>query len=165
MKSVQTQSVLPQKAVQESLYESDFYAWTQTQVALIQSGQWTDIDVQNLVEEIESLGKQHRREMRSRLTVLLAHLLKWEYQPGKRYGSWRATIRVQRRDLLRLLKESPSLKPYIEDATLSAYTDARDLAISETGLADATFPEVCGYSWAQVVDMQFFPGDASDLVD
>ncbi len=165
MENVETQSVLQKEALQKSLYEVDFYAWTQEQAALIQSGQWTGIDVQNLVEEIESLGKQHRREMHSRLAVLLAHLLKWEYQPNKRSGSWLATIRVQRRDMLRLLKESPSLKSYLKDAVMSAYTDARDLTIGETGLSKVTFPEEYGYSWAQIVDTQFSPGKSSKLID
>lgn len=165
MENVTTQPISQKEALQESLYEIDFYAWTQKQAALIQSRQWTDIDVQNLVEEIESLGKQHRREMRNRLAVLLAHLLKWEYQSYKRSRSWIATIQVQRKDILRLLKESPSLKPYLEDAVFEAYSDARYLAMGETELPRTTFPEACGYSWAQIVDDRFFPGESSALTD
>lgn len=164
MKDYKDSFVLMKGQKGKTCYEEDFYAWTQQQSSLLQSGQWNDIDVPNLVEEIESLGKQQRREMRSRLAVLLAHLLKWEYQPEKRSRSWLATIRVQRRDLLRLLQESPSLKPYLEEAVTSAYINARDLAMGETEIPESTFPEAVTYSWAQIIDSQFFPGDDSELV-
>ena len=92
-----------------TLYDTDFYAWTQQQAALIAAGAWAQVDRSNIAEEIESLGKQQRQELRNRLSILLAHLLKWEYQSEKRSRSWLSTIRVQRRDLLRLLKDSPVL--------------------------------------------------------
>ena len=92
-----------------SLYETDFYAWIQEQATLLCSQQWSRIDLANLIEEIESLGRQQRQELRNRLSVLIGHLLKWEYQSQCRSRSGLATLRVQRRDTVRLLKDSPSV--------------------------------------------------------
>ncbi|MBV8883159.1 MAG: DUF29 domain-containing protein, partial [Chroococcidiopsidaceae cyanobacterium CP_BM_RX_35] len=130
-----------------NLYETDFYAWTQEQAMLLRNQQWSQVDLPNLIEEIESLGKQQRQELRSRLSILIGHLLKWEHQPQRSAGggssgapvqaqhrsrSWLATLRIQRRDTLRLLKDNPSLKPYLDDALKEAYENARDLAMAET---------------------------------
>ncbi len=87
------------------LYETDFYAWIQQQASLLRNQQWHHIDLPNLIEEIESLGKQQRQELRNRLSLLLGHLLKWHFQPQKRRRSWLATLRVQRRDTLQLLSD------------------------------------------------------------
>lgn len=148
-----------------NLYEADFYAWTQEQVALLRSQQWQQIDLFNLIEEIESLGKQQRQELRNRLSMLIGHLLKWEYQPRYRSRSWLATLRVQRRDTLRLLKDNPSLKPYLDDAFQEAYENARDLAMGETDLPEEIFPHSCPYSLKGVLDDRFYPGEPSDLAD
>ncbi|MBE9115828.1 DUF29 domain-containing protein [Lusitaniella coriacea LEGE 07157] len=151
--------------VTPNLYETDFYAWTQKQVTLLYAQQWSQIDLPNLIEEIESLGKQQRQELRNRLSVLLGHLLKWEYQPQRRSRSWLATLRVQRRDVARLLKDNPSLKPYLEDALREAYENARDLAMGETNLPKQTFPARCLYTLTETLDDRFYPGESSDLVD
>ncbi len=147
-----------------SLYESDFQAWTQQQANLLRDRQWNDLDRLNLIEEIESLGKQQRQELRNRLSVLMGHLLKWEYQPQCRSRSWLATIRVQRRDTLRLLTENPSLKSHVDNARLEAYENARDLAMGETDLPEQTFPQKCPYSLLEISDNRFFPGEPSELV-
>ncbi|NEP12603.1 MAG: DUF29 domain-containing protein [Symploca sp. SIO2C1] len=147
-----------------NLYEADFYAWTQKQVSLLRQHQWGELDLLNLIEEIESLGKQQRQELRNRLSVLMGHLLKWEYQPQRRSRSWLATIRVQRRDTLRLLKDNPSLKSYLEDALLEAYENGRDLAMGETDLPEEIFPVNCPYSLTEIVDNSFYPGQESELL-
>jgi hypothetical protein len=147
-----------------SLYETDFYAWTIEQASLLRKHQWSELDLLNLIEEIESLGKQQRQELRNRLSVLIGHLLKWEYQSSMRSRSWLATIRVQRRDTLRLLKDNPSLKSYLEDALLEAYENGRDLAMGETDLPEETFPKTCPYSLTEILDNSFYPGEASELV-
>ena len=141
--------------VNESLYEKDFYAWTQEQAALISQGDWTGLDVPNLVEEIESLGRQQRSELRNRLSVLLMHLLKWEYQSSKRSRSWNTTIRIQRIEIARLIKDSPSLKPYLSEAIDAAYETAVIAAADETGLLEATFPDKAIYTAQQVLDSSF----------
>ena len=147
-----------------SLYETDFYAWTQEQVLLLSKHQWSQLDLLNLIEEIESLGKQQRQELRNRLSVLIGHLLKWEYQSSKRSRSWLATIRVQRRDTLRLLKDNPSLKSYLEDIVSEAYENGRDLAMGETDFPEETFPKTCPYSLTEILDNSFYPGEPSKLV-
>ncbi|MBN3943945.1 MAG: DUF29 domain-containing protein [Nostoc sp. NMS9] len=148
-----------------SLYETDFYAWTQEQVTLLRNEQWSQIDVQNLIEEIQSLGKQQRQELRNRLSVLIGHLLKWEYQSGRRSRSWLATLRIQRLDIAELLEDNPSLKPYLEEALRKAYLKGVELAVGETDLPKRTFPVECPYSLSEIVDYDFYPGEPSKLVD
>lgn len=145
-----------------TLYEKDFYAWTQEQAKLLREGAWNGLDVANLVEEIESLGKQQRQELRNRLGVLLGHLLKWEFQPSKRSKSWFVTLREQRRRIRDLLKESPSLKPYLPEALQNAYEDGLDLVVRETPLCDRDLPTDCPYSLEQVLDGAFFPGQIDE---
>ena len=142
------------------LYKLDFYAWTQQQAKFLRSGLWNLLDVTNLVEEIESLGRVERQELRNRLGILLGHLLKWEFQPSHRSKSWVATIREQRRRILDLLEESPSLKPYLREALEKAYQDALDLAVRETSLDYERFPDKCTYDiQQQVLNYSFLPGE------
>ena len=144
--------------ITSNLYEQDFYAWTQEQAKLLRSRVWDSLDIENLAEEIESLGKQVRQELRNRLGVLLGHLLKWEFQPSKRSKSWFITMRGQRREIRDLLDENPSLKPYLPEALEKAYKDGLDLAVRETSLTDEDFPDQCLYTIEQVLDASFFPG-------
>jgi Domain of unknown function DUF29 len=146
-------------------YETDFYAWTKEQVTLLREQKWEQIDRENLIEEIAALGKQQRQELRNRLSILVAHLLKWFYQPQRRSRSWLATIRVQRRDLWRLLKDNLSLQSYLEEALLEAYANARDLAMAETDLPSATFPLNCPYQLTEILSESFYPGEPSQLID
>jgi Domain of unknown function DUF29 len=156
---------MPEVDPATSLYETDFYAWTQEQVRFLRDRQWSQIDLHNLIDEVESLGKQQRQELRNRLSVLLGHLLKWEYQPQGRSRSWLATIRVQRRDTLRLLQENPSLKSVLADALIEAYENGKDLAMGETDLPQQTFPLLCSYTFNEVLDSRFYPGEMSALID
>ncbi len=147
-----------------NLYDIDFYAWTQEQASLLRNQQWSQIDVPNLVEEIESLGKQQRQELRNCLAVLIGHLLKWEYQSQRRSRSWLATIDIQRLDIAALLKDNPSLKPYLEEALDVSYLKGVKLAIGETDLSRRAFPPTCLYRLAEILDDRFYPGKPSDLV-
>ena len=144
-------------------YETDFYAWTQQQAKFLQEEKWSCLDIPNLVEEIESLGRQERRELKNRLGVLLGHLLKWNFQPESRSRSWLATIREQRSQVLQLLDESPSLQPDLPEALKTAYRSGLNLAVSETSLSYKVFPQECPYSLDQVLDSGFFPGEQSDF--
>lgn len=146
-------------ALTQNLYETDFYAWIQEQTKLLKHQQWSQLDLPNLIEEIESLGKQQRAELRNRLKVLIGHLLKWEYQPERRSRSWLMTIRVQRRDTQELLEENPSLKPYLEEALQKIYESGRDLAVGETNLPLKTFPENCSYTLEEIFRDGFYPGE------
>ncbi len=148
-----------------NLYEADFYAWTQEQAMLLRNQQWGRIDLPNLIEEIESLGKQQRQELRNRLSVLIGHLLKWQYQPQRRSRSWLATLRIQRLDTAELLEDNPSLKPYVEEALHKAYLKGVELAVVETDLPNCTFPADCPYSVAEIMDNCFYPGEPSELIE
>lgn len=150
-----------------NLYETDFYAWTQEQAKLLTKQQWSQLDLLNLVEEIESLGKQQRSELRNRLRVLIGHLLKWEYQASKRSRSWLSTIQIQRLDVAELLEENPSLKPYLPEALQTAYVKGLALASGETNLPRKTFPKNCPYTLEEILSDGFYPGEAAaeDLID
>jgi len=141
-----------------NLYETDFYAWTQKQVELLRQRDLNNLDIENLIEEIDSLGKQERRELVNRLIVLIAHLLKWEYQTDYRSRSWYLTIREQRCAIAKLLKDSPSLKPYLPEAIEEAYERAVILAAKETGMKLRDFPTEVSYKWEQVENPDFLPG-------
>jgi hypothetical protein len=146
-----------------NLYETDFYAWTQEQVMLLRYQQWGQIDLPNLIEEVESLGKQQRQELRNRLSILLGHLLKWHHQPEYRSRSWLATLRIQRLDITQLLEDNPSLKPYLEEALDKAYVKGIELAVKETNLPHQTFPAECPYKFADILDHNFYPGTKGKL--
>ena len=138
-----------------NLYETDFYAWTLEQSKLLKEGNFKHLDIPNLVEEIESLGKQQRQELRNRLSVLIGHLLKWDYQPEKRHKSWRVTIQIQRREINDLLEENPSLKPYLSEAIAKAYQAGLDLVRLETPLDYEDLPKSCPYALEQLLDPTF----------
>ncbi len=140
------------------LYDQDFYAWAHEQAGLLRAGKLTQADIEHIAEEIESMGKTEKRELVSRLSILLLHLLKWQYQPGHRGASWQATIRVQRRDLGRHLRDNPSLKAVVPEAITDAYGDAIIEAGAETGLSESTFPASCPWSFEQVMADNFWPG-------
>jgi len=129
-----------------STYEQDFYQWTQEQAELLKAGALSQLDVENLIEEIESMGKSQKRALISRMTVLLMHLLKWDYQPDRRTGSWKSTIITQRKEIKRLLKDNPGLKSIITEMLTETYLDAAEIASAETELPESTFPETCPYT-------------------
>ncbi|MEO0351604.1 MAG: DUF29 domain-containing protein [Cyanobacteria bacterium P01_A01_bin.15] len=139
----------------ENLHETDFYAWTQQQTAFLRNHDLEQLDVVNLIEEVEEMGRREKRELESRLEVLLMHLLKWQYQPGLRSRSWQLTIKEQRLRLAKLLNENPSLKSILADYVISAYALAIISAERETGLD--TFPETCPYTAEQTLNEEFMP--------
>jgi hypothetical protein len=140
-----------------SLYEVDFYAWTQEQAILLREQKWNQVDLTNVLEEIESLGKQQRQELRNRLGILLGHLLKWQFQPDHRSKSGRATIREQRYRVGRLLDESPSLKPHILEAIAYGHELGLALVVQETPWDYDDLPEICPYILEQILDDTFLP--------
>lgn len=124
-----------------SLYDKDFYLWTQATAELLKEGKFNEVDIPSLVEEVESLGRSERRELKSRLIVLLMHLLKWEYEPEKRSQSWRSTISEQRICIEELIEDSPSLQPFISEVFDDCYQKARQKASDETGIKLTFFPQ------------------------
>ncbi len=143
-------------------YDTDFYEWTQNQAVALAAGHVSELDLVHLAEEIESLGKRDRRALESYLEALVMHLLKWIYQPeGRQTGhSWRNTIRTRRRDIRRILRDSPSLRRQVPDMIEADYQDVRLDASNETGLPPETFPEDCPWTAEQVLDEAFWPGEA-----
>ncbi|MEH2337985.1 DUF29 domain-containing protein [Nostoc sp.] len=139
------------------LYETDFYTWTQEQVSLLKIQQWDQLDTVNLIEEIETLGRRERQELRNRLGVLLGHLLKWQFKPEKRSNSWLGTIREQRVQIKLLLQDSPSLKPYLDEVFLTVYELGLALAIRETELGEQVFQEICPYTLGETLNPEFLP--------
>ena len=140
-----------------SLYETDFYAWANEQASLLRAGKLSGADIQHIAEEIESMGKSERRELISRLTILLSHLLKWRFQPERRGNGGRYTIKVQRRDLARHLADNPSLSAHLSETLADSYISAVLLAAGETELPETTFPDVCPWSYGQIADPDFWP--------
>jgi hypothetical protein len=133
-----------------SLYEADETAWLDQTAELVRCGHFDEIDQANLAEYLTDMAQRDRREVYSRLVVLLAHLLKWEYQPGQRSGSWRGTILEQQRELRQLL-ESGTLYNHATAVLADAYADARKQAAAETGLARGMFPGECGWNLDSVL--------------
>lgn len=138
-------------------YENDFYGWTQEQSDLIRAGRLADLDIDNILEELETMGRSEKRALDSRLTVLLAHLLKWKYQPNWRGKSWQLTIEGQRFSVLDVLDDNPSLKPKIHAILAHAYAKSRIEAAKETGLDKSTFPIECPWNYELVISDDFYP--------
>jgi hypothetical protein len=136
-------------------YDSDFFVWTQEQAALLRAGKFTEIDLQNLAEEIESLGRRDRRELRCRLRSLIAELLKWEAQAGARCGNWRSDILQQRYEIELVLRDSPSLRGWDSHVLQEIYDGARDRVIRELQLFDSAFPADCPYTPEQILSEDF----------
>jgi uncharacterized protein DUF29 len=143
--------------VSNTLYERDFYAWTNEQAALLRAGKLDQADIENIAEEIESMGRSEKRELVNRLAVLLLHLLKWRYQPEWRSNSWRASVEEQRIRLHRHLRDNPSLKAQLNTSMEDAYRLARVAAVRETGLARSTFPPTLPFTFEQATADEFWP--------
>ncbi|WP_428390808.1 DUF29 domain-containing protein [Lichenicoccus sp.] len=126
-------------------YDGDVAAWADEQAAHIRAGRLDRLDLEHIAEEIESVRISERREIASRLAVLLAHLLKWQHQPQRRGASWDATIREQRQRIERRLRKMPSLRPMLSDPDdiADAWGDAVTAAVAETGMERIAFPETC----------------------
>ena len=140
-----------------SLYDEDFCVWTSETARLLRAGRFDQVDVEHVAEEIEDMGKRDKRELHSRLTVLLIHLLKWTSQPEKRSSSWHSTIITQRADLEQLFEDSPSLRGVIGKAVRKVYRTALQAAVAETRLPHATFPSDCPFTVEEILDPNFLP--------
>jgi len=145
---------MPRDAVD---YEDDFYAWTVEQARLLRSGEFSELDIENIAEELESMGRSDKREIESRLSVLLAHLLKWQLQVGLRSRSWSGTIREQRERIEDLLAESPSLRSLVASIRPALYARARRRAADETGLPESALPADCPFTAEQILSEDFLP--------
>ncbi|KQT69966.1 MULTISPECIES: DUF29 domain-containing protein [unclassified Aureimonas] len=142
---------------QQLLYTSDFYAWTQDQAGKLRARAHNGIDWDGTAEEIEGLGDAVRNEIEGRLAVLIAHLLKWQFQPERRSNNWKATILEQRTRIAKRLRQSPSLKSYPSEVYLDEYALARLTASGDTGLVEGSFPADCPFTIEDILDIEFYP--------
>ncbi len=140
-------------------YDKDVILWSQEQARLLRAGRFSELDIEHLADEIEDVGKSEKRELASRMAVLLAHLLKWSRQPEHRTNSWRATINDQRKRIALAIKATPSLKTVMRDRDWQEdmWLDARAQARKDTGLAEDDLPETCPWTMVQAADPEFWP--------
>jgi hypothetical protein len=138
-------------------YDKDFYAWALEQAALLREGRLTDVDVAHVAEEIEDLGRSEKRELTSRLAVLLTHLLKWQLQPTRRGRSWRLTIAEQRDSVLDHLGDNPSLRGQLPEIVTRAWRSGLRAAQGETDLELDLFPRSNPWTLDQILDEEFYP--------
>jgi len=148
-------------ALLEKIYEQDFYLWLMKNAELVRQGRFSEADARNIAEELECMGRSEKRELTGRPAVLLTHLLKWSFEPEKRTNSRKYSIVEQRRKIVELLNESPSLCREIELQFDYAYESALIKAAKETGMDTACFPQECPFSPEQVTDKNFYPDNAS----
>ena len=145
------------KAAQNSLYETDYWQWLNQTAVDLQNRDFAAVDWENLIEEIQDMGKHERRSAKSNLIVILVHLLKWQFQPDFRTGSWGGSIVEHRDRVSDILADSPSLQRFLAENSSDCYQSARKQAIAETGLPSDQFPSQCPYSLAEVLDEDFWP--------
>lgn len=142
-------------------HDRDFYAWANDSAARLRAGRWAEVDVDQIAEELEDMGKQQKHALAGHLKILMLHLLKWRYQPGFRGVSWRLSIANARDEITELLEDSPSLASKVAEIVARRYPAARSRASLETGLALETFPTECPFTRDQLVYQDFFPDDDS----
>lgn len=136
-------------------YDRDLYAWAFEQAALLREGRFDEVDIANIADELESLGRSEFRSYASAYRVLLLHILKWDHQPERRSRSWWASIAVQRDRIGYILTDNPSLKSRTEEAIARGYREARLIASDETELPLRRFPELCPYDPKSILDRPF----------
>ncbi len=140
-----------------SSYDTDYVAWVEQTLVRLKAGDFDRVDWPNLLEEIEDMSRRQKDALESNLIVLLLHLLKWQYQPEMRSGSWKGSIREHRRRINKALQNSPSLRPYLLAIVDECYGEARLQAADETGLGVDQFPAGCGYAIGQVLTDDWLP--------
>ncbi len=142
-----------------TLYEQDYCLWLQETAQKLRSQKWSDLDVDNLIEEIESLARSEKKEMKSRLITLIEHLLKlqyWEAEKADNARGWRNTVVEQRRQLELLLEDSPSLKPILADIFFDCYQKARKDTLQKCQLQGEIFPYTPPFTVEDVVDLDYW---------
>ena len=144
-------------AVHYIAYEDDYVGWAEQQADLLRARQVDQLDIEQLIMELDDIVRNHRRELTSRLRILIMHLLKCEFQPDRKSSSWVATLATQRAEIELLLDQNPCMKPQVADAAQHAYPIAVRVAAKETGLSRRLFPAALPYSLHQLLDYDFEP--------
>lgn len=137
------------------LYDLDYVSWIDQQVALLRAGRLSEIDAENVAEELSDLGKVQFYRLQGSLKILIMHMLKWDQQAEHRSASWAGTIREHRRRITRLVDTNPGLKPRLPEALADGYEDARGWASIETGIPEDEFPAECPYAWDDILGRPF----------
>jgi Domain of unknown function DUF29 len=140
-----------------SLYEKDYYLWLKQIIQLLRDGRWSELDKENLIEELEDMAKSQKRAVKSNLTVVLWHLLKYKYQPQKRTNSWKLTIFEHRERLSEDFVDSPSLKPFFLEVFNECYSKARQKTAIETGLLIEIFPVESPFTPEETLNPEYLP--------
>jgi hypothetical protein len=135
-------------------YEADYAAWLEHQVSLLKADRWSEVDKENLIDEVESLGRSDFKAFVSAFEILLAHMLKWDFQPERRSRSWQGSILEHRQRIADELEDSPSYSSRIEEAVARAYRTAVARAVAETDLPRNSFPAACPYSWDEIMNRE-----------
>jgi hypothetical protein len=148
--SSKTRSAPLDAAATAPRYQDDLYGWVEDQIALLRADEVGSIDASQITQELTDLGKSEFDKLVSTIRIVLHHLLKWDHQPERRSRSWATTIREHRRRIAYQVKDSPSLKPRVNEAIVRAYLDAIDDVTRETGLRAAILPETCPYDWNDI---------------
>ncbi len=141
----------------KDLYEQDELEWADENAKLLRAGKLSEIDAEHIAEVLEDMSKRERRELRSRLVLLIMHLLKYHHQPDKRTTSWEATIKEQRRQIRYLLDDYPSLQKTTATSIADWYQEALQDAVYETRLDAAIFPGRLPYTIEQLLDDKWMP--------
>lgn len=152
-----TQLPITESQQTSDLYEEDYHLWLMNTIHQLQHGKLAKVDMVNLIEELEAMGRSQKSAIESNLRILLMHLLKYKYQSEKRTNSWLFTIREHRKRLRNDFKNSPSLKRYFLEVFPECYQDARELAADETGLSINTFPVESPFSQEDTLNPDYLP--------
>ncbi|MCS7293307.1 MAG: DUF29 domain-containing protein [Gloeomargarita sp. SKYBB_i_bin120] len=150
----------------ESLYECDYYQWLTETVNCLKARDFTNLDLKNLIEEIEELGRREKYAIASYLMRLCEHLLKlqyWETERQRCYRGWLVEVRNFRKEIKRRLQASPSLKPWIQDIYVEEYRNGRQLFLDGSGLASDAIPETPPFTLAQALDENWLPADLTGV--
>jgi hypothetical protein len=147
----------PDKSTDSADYECDFVLWIDKQLEILRARKFEQLDLDNVIEELDAMGKNQRHELRSRLETLLVHLLKCQFQRDHKSGSWVAIVHEQRSQIVHLLQASPSLKNYVEQFATASYAAAVRRAAAETGLKRSAFPHENPYTSSELLDLEFVP--------
>lgn len=142
-------------------YQADPYTWALTQAAHLRAGDFTNLDIENLAEEILDVARREYDKLESALTILLLHMLKWDFQSARRSRSWVFSIAEHRRRVLRQLDDNPGLKSMVGKAQTRAFESARIRAAFETKLEESVFPAACPYDWDEMMQRTFALAPAS----
>ena len=133
-------------------YRDDLFGWVEDQIALLKAGNLSEIDAENIADELKDVGSEQYDKLESAIRIVLVHLLKWDYQPERRSRSWSLSVHEHRRRIERVLKKNPSLKSSIDEAIDEAYEDAVGDAKRESGLPTDIFPSICPYIWDEILN-------------